>query len=207
MTTRYFRYSEDTIDQVAAALAWFEADTRFRAFKAFHLEQAIAFKKHLNKKIHQRGGKPLSKATLNGTLSHLKRFFRWLAGQSGYKSSLSYSDAEYFNLSRKDMRVATARREKPYGTLEQLRHVLFTMSNGSDVERRNRALVAFLLLTGARDGAVASMKLKHVDLVRGCIHQDAREVKTKASKTFDTFFHPFVGDDVQQVVEGNRVRG
>jgi integrase len=58
----------------------------------------------------------------------------------------------------------------------------------TDVERRNRALVAFTILTGARDGAIASMKLKHIDLITGKVSQDAREVKTKFGKTFDTFF-------------------
>jgi integrase/recombinase XerD len=38
------------------------------------------------------------------------------------------------------------------------------MPCASDVELRNRALVAFAILTGARDGALASLKLKHVDL-------------------------------------------
>ena len=47
----------------------------------------------------------------NATLAHLKRFFHWLAGQPGYRSRLQYSDADYFNLSDMDARVATARRE------------------------------------------------------------------------------------------------
>jgi integrase/recombinase XerD len=34
------------------------------------------------------------------------------------------------------------------------------------------------------------MKLKHVVLTEGCVHQDAREVKTKFSKTFTTYFFP-----------------
>lgn len=45
------------------------------------------------------------------------------------------------------------------------------------------------------------MKLKHFDLIAGCVHQDAREVKTKFSKTFTTFFFP-VGDEVRQIVAG-----
>jgi integrase len=60
-------------------------------------------------------------------------------------------------------------------------------------------LVAFTLLTGARDGAIASFKLKHVDLAAGCVHQDAREVRTKFSKTFITYFLP-VGGDVLGIV-------
>lgn len=38
----------------------------------------------------------------------------------------------------------------------------------------------------ARDIAIASMKLKHVDFVSGCVNQDAREVNKKFSKTFNT---------------------
>ena len=55
---------------------------------------------------------------------------------------------------------------------------------------RNRAVVAFTLLTGARDGAIASLKRKHVDVVDGKVVQDAREVRTKFSKTFTTWFFP-----------------
>jgi integrase len=61
-------------------------------------------------------------------------------------------------------------------------------------ERRDRALIALALLTGARDGALASLKLKHVDLVQGRIDQDARDVKTKFSKTFSTWFFPVEGE-------------
>src|SRR3546814_15906124 len=55
------------------------------------------------------------------------------------------------------------------------------------------SLVAFALLTGARDGALASFRLKHVDLLQGRVDQDARDVKTKASKTFATWFFPVGG--------------
>lgn len=193
------RHSEATVDAVAKALARFEEDTKLRDFGAFHFEQAVAFKKRVAEQDSQVTGGKLSKATLHATLAHLKRFFLWLAGQPGYKARLRYCDAEYFNLSDKDTRVATARREKAFPTMEQVRHALAGMPAGSDVERRNRALVAFTLLTGARDSAIASMKLKHVDLAAGSVFQDARDVKTKFSKTFTTFFFP-VGDEVLGIV-------
>jgi integrase/recombinase XerC len=62
------------------------------------------------------------------------------------------------------------------------------------------ALLAFTLLTGARDSAIASMKLKHVDLVAGSVNQDAREVNTKFSKTFTTYFFPVYGE-IRSIVE------
>ena len=43
------------------------------------------------------------------------------------------------------------------------------------------------------------MKLKHVDVVGGSVFQDAREVRTKFSKTFSTYFFP-VGDEIRQIV-------
>lgn len=200
------RHSEPTVDAVAKALALarFEADTadnkgRPRDFKAFHFEQAIAFKKRLAEQKAQRSGQKLSKSTLHATLAHVNRFFHWLAGQPGYKSRLQYSDADYFNLSEKEVRVATARREQVGPTLEQVKHVIATMPAESPIQRRDRALVAFTLLTGARDSAIASMKLKHVNLGAGCVEQDAREVKTKFSKTFTTYFLP-VGAEIRQIV-------
>ena len=203
---RYFAYlseaqghSEQTIDAVAKAIARFEAFTRYKDFKSFHIEQAKAFKRDLAERRGDRSGEPLSKATLYATLTALKRFFVWLAGQPGYKSRIAYSDAEYFNLSAKETRIAKATRPARVPTLEQIRHVIQNMPATNDIERRDRALIAFTILTGARDGAIASFKLRHIDIGDGRIDQDAREVRTKFSKTFVTTFFP-VGDDIRAIV-------
>jgi integrase len=193
------QHSEPTVDAAAKALNRFEVYTKFRDFKTFHFEQAIAFKRHLAEQKGQQSGKKLSKATLHTTVTQLKRFFQWLAREPGYKSRIQYYDAEYFNLSDKDTRIATAKREQKVPTMEQIKHVISTMPTGTEIERRNRALVAFSLLTGARDSATASMKLKHIDLIAGCVNQDAREVNTKFSKTFNTFFFP-VGEEILRIV-------
>jgi integrase len=102
------------------------------------------------------------------------------------------------NLSEKDTRIATAHREQRSPTLEQVQHFIHAMPADSEIERRNRALIAFALLTGARDSAIASMKLKHVDLAGRSVFQDARDVKTKFSKSFTTFFFP-VGDETTSI--------
>jgi integrase len=194
------RQSEDSVDATAEAIARFEADTQHRDFKTFHFEQAVAFKRRLADKSSRTTGEKLSKATQYATLAHLKRFFQWLAMQPLYKSKLKYSDAEYFNYSEKDSRVATARRTRAAPTLEQVHYTIATMPAESEIHRRNRALVAFALLTGARDSALASLRLKHVDLTAGSVYQDAREVKTKFSKSFTTYFFP-VGEDARRIVE------
>lgn len=180
------RQNVASLDGAAKSLARFEEYTKYRNFKSFNSKQAVGFKNHLAAQQNVRTGQKLSKATLNSTLASLKRFFQWLAGYPGYRSKFSYADAEYFNLSEKEVRIASAKREQRAPTLEQIHHAIGQMPANDEIERRNRVLIAFAILTGARDSALASAKLKHVDLIANCFRQDAREVKTKFSKTFTT---------------------
>src|ERR1700732_2199084 len=192
------RRSEASIDVVASALHRFEKYTNFRDFRKLHIQQAIGFKAHLVRETNARTGTPLSKATLLTTVSAVKAFFQWLSEQQSYRS-LKYVDADYFDLSEKDTRVARAHREQRVPTLEQIRHVIANMPEDSEVERRDRPLIAFTIVCGARDGAIASFKLKHINIAEGRLDHDAREVKTKASKTFTTDFFP-VGNDLRAIV-------
>lgn len=52
-------------------------------------------------------------------LMALRNFFHWLAGRPGYRSRLSYSDADYFNLSEKETRIAKAHRDQRVPTIAQ----------------------------------------------------------------------------------------
>lgn len=200
---RYFDYLKEakrmdisTVDLVAATIAGFERWSGYRDFAKFHIEQAKGFKAYLGRQRNEKTGKPLAKATIHSRLMALKGFFFWLAGQPGYKSGISYADADYFNPSANDSRIATARREKKVPTVEQIKFVLSKMPCGSDIEKRDRAIVAFTILTGARDDAIASFKLKHINLSERKVFQDARDVRTKSRKSFTTFFFP-VGGDVE----------
>jgi integrase len=197
----YFAYlreakgrDEATIDGVAKALARFEDSTKARDFKRFHKAQAVAFKTALAKAINARTGEGISKATMLSTLRELRAFFFWLAREPGFKSHLAYADADYFNLSDKDVAVARARRGKRVPTLAQVHHVLSVMPAETILERRDRALIAFAALTGARVAALASFRLGHVDLAHGLVEHDARTVRSKFAKTFPTWFMPVGGD-------------
>ncbi len=197
----YFAYlkeakgrDEVTIDGVAKSLARFEDSTKARDFKRFHREQAVAFKAKLAQAVNVRTGERISKATMLSTLRDLRLFFFWLAHLPGFKSHIAYADADYFNLSDKDVAVARARREKRVPTLAQVHHVLSAMPVNTLLERRDRALIAFAALTGARVAALASFRLGHVNIVEGYVEQDARTVHTKFAKTFRTFLMPIGGD-------------
>ncbi len=203
---RYFAFlkeakqrSEGAIDATAKALHRFETYTRCKSFKAFRIEQAVGFKGHLAKQLSVRTEEPLSKATAYSTLAALKAFFQWLSREPGFKKRLNYSDADYFSLSLKDSAIAKAKKEERIPTLEQIHHMLAVMPKESDIDKRNRALVAFILMTGARVDAAASTRLKHVNLEEGKVFQEGAKVRTKFSKTFVTHFYP-VGSDVHAIL-------
>lgn len=189
--------SEASVDAVAKALARFEQHTRFRDFNKFHHDQAIAYKKRLSEQTSAKTGAKLSKSTIYSELRCLLKFFKWLAMQPSHRPRFISGDASYFNMSANDARVATAVRERPVPSLEQIHHVLANMPVQTEIELRNRAVIAFTILTGARDGAVASIKMKHVDIDRCLVDQDAREVRTKNGKTFVTAFFPVGGPALQ----------
>ena len=193
----YFSYLEDalgrdesTIDAAAKAIVRFEESTGRRDFGKFHRSQAVAFKKRLAEALNARTGERLSKSTLLSTLRDLRAFFFWLAQQPGFKKHVAYGDADYFNLSDRDVAVARARREKRAPSLAQVEHVLSSMPASTTIQRRDRALVALAMITGARVQALASFQLGHVNIEVGFVDQDARSVRTKFGKTFRTYFMP-----------------
>jgi len=191
--------SEATLDTDLAAIHDFEVYTGFRDFKRFHIRQPQGYKDHLRGQTNVRTGRPLSAATIHTRLNALKAFFKWLADKPGYKSRISYSDADYFSPDRRETAIAKAHREPRAPTLEQIRHVLKSMPSTTAIEKRNRALIAFTILSGARVKAIATMQLRHVDIIEDRVDQDARTVGTKFSKTFSTAFFP-VGADIREIV-------
>lgn len=194
---KYFHYlrtakrrDKATVLKAAQAIQRFEASTGYASFKKFKTEQVVRFRDKLEMEINKATGKPLAKSTIASILAANKDFIFWLADKPGYKSRIGHSDADYFNMDAKGQRVARTVGETPYPSLDMVRHTFDAMPAGTDVQRRDKALIACLMITGARDGAIASLRLKHVNIIDGYIFQDAREVRTKNSKTITTYFLP-----------------
>jgi len=184
------RKDETTVQKAAEGILRFEISINYTDFKSFHIEQAIKFQDRINSEISKTTGKLLSKSTIRSILAANKGFFFWLAGQPGYKSRIRYSDADYFNMDAKGQRIASTGRETPYPSMEQCRHAFSFMPEETETDRRNKALFAFMMMTSARAGAISSLRLKHINMIDGCVYQDAREVRTKNGKSITTFFLP-----------------
>lgn len=181
---------EKSIDKTLAAIRQFEDSTKCKPFKRFHRQQAADFKSYLGKQKNARTGKPLAFSTVDATLRLVKGFFHWLVSRPGFKRVLTYADVEYFNNTLKAGRVAHTKRHIPYPSMQQAAHAFQAMPFETEFDKRDKALFAFFMLTGARDGAVASLKLKHVNADLGHVFQDARDVNTKNAKTIMCQFFP-----------------
>ena len=195
---RYFEFlkqadgkSEQTIRQIEKTILRYEECTGFAGFKSFDQKKATDFKNALAKTN-------LAPATILSTVNGLKRFFGWLASQPGYKSRIRANDIEYLNLSEKDIRAASAPADKGYPSLQMIENVVAQLPAETPIQKRDRALIAFTAITGIRDGALISLKLKHFDIDRKLVLQNPLEVATKAGKRIDTFLFP-LSDGFEQI--------
>jgi len=169
-----------TIEQIMSAIERYEDFTRKFDFATFDQQKAIRFKEHLTKQ-------QLAKATILSTVKHLKRFFGWLRQQPGFRSRIQPNSLEYLNLADREVRAAKAPSDRPHPSLEQVRQAFGAMPANSIIERRDRAVMALIAITGIRDGALISLKLKHFNDTEGRILQNPNEVATKNAKRIDTF--------------------
>lgn len=192
--------SPATIDQVRQAIDRLEVYTGFKDFGSFCKDQALGFKAALLASKGARSGKRLSTSTAHHILQAIKEFLAWLQGQPGYRRRINVTDIAYLNLTTKEEREAHVARPKSYPTVAQYKAALFALPSLTETERRDRAVMALILLAGMRDAAAVSLKLKHISIERRHVFQDPREVHTKFSKAIETFFFP-VGSDVEDVLK------
>jgi integrase len=172
--------AEASIEQVMKAVERYETFTRKADFGTFDQRKAVRFKDHM-------ASQELAKATIFSTVKALKRFFGWLGQQQGFRSRIRRTDIEYLNLADRDVRAAKSPSDRAVPTLEQVRQVFAAMPCDSSIDRRNRAIIAILGLTGIRDGALITLKLKHFSDADLRILQNPNEVATKNAKRIDTF--------------------
>jgi len=191
---RYLEYrkyarqlSEKSLDREISALERFDTWNGRKDFKRFHIEQAMGFRTHLEDS-KSKTGKPLAKSSMRAILATLREFILWLSQQDGYRSKIKAADADYFSLSRRDEAEARAAPRRPAPSINQAQHALGLMPSTTPHQKRDKAVFALLCLTGIRVAALASLKIKHIDLNEKSVTQNPREVATKFGKPIDTFF-------------------
>ena len=188
---------DKTIETMRSAILRFEQFTGLKDFATFNRNQATGFKNHIAN-TKSKTGDVLSIATQLTILNNVQTFLRWLATQKSFKSKIQKDDIAFFNLTDKQQRAAKSSKSMDFPTIEQIRHVLSNMPHENEVEKRDRAIIAFTILTAARVSAIATFKMKNFDPSRQLVIQDPKEMDTKFSKLIETFLVN-VDDDVLQI--------
>ena len=186
------------MDQVRHAIDRYETYIRFKGFETFNREQAMGFKHFLLATDALRSGKPMSLSTVHHILQANKDFLAWLHNRAGFRRAISLHDIAYLNLSRGEESQARTSKPKDYPSVEEFRRAIMAMPEVSEIDRRDRAVMAALLLTGMRDAALIGLKLRDVDIANRYIFQDPRHANTKFRKPIHTFLLP-IGGEVDQV--------
>ncbi len=183
------QFSDDSIHAYEKALLYWEDFTKADDFSSFDDKQAVAFRDWLKGKKRIGSENTISLSYCYDILRHLRKFFEWLSQQP--KSKINITHIVALNLSRKESQIATRVRKVGTPTFEEVLKVLENIEGKTEVEKRDRALIAFTLLTGARISAIASLRMKSFDKRRLILEQDPESgVKTKFSKQITTALFP-----------------
>lgn len=199
----YFAYcrgaeglTESTINKYAQCI--FKWQTCFKEvdFTEINKEKCDEFKKFLKQEAEKNN---TSLSNQYDILRHLKRFFLWLTEQKGYEN-VKKTDIAYLRLSKSETRIALERKDKETPSLKEIQNVVHRIQPTTEVDMRDRALVAFLILTGIRISALVSLPMQAFDPFKLLINQDpGLGVKTKNSKKILSTFLPIFWDEGERI--------
>ena len=194
---RYFRwlkeaagFSSSTIDSIEGAICKYEEFSGYADLGAFSESRAVGFKRWLDKRPDRT--RAISTTTKYHLLRHLQSFFKWLATQPGFKSKIDLDAISYLSLDKKSVREALSPRPRKFPSLSDVERLAESIAGEGEIERRDRAIISLLLLSGMRYTAVCTLSLGCFDEGQLTISQDPKlGVKTKNGKAIFTRLFPF----------------
>ena len=190
-------FSKDSVDAYEHAVLLWQDCVENKDFASFGKQQARAFKLWIKSRTNRRD-ETLSLTYIYNVLRRLKGFFEWLSMQPNYKSKINQVVIEYLSLSKKETRIAIQPNKREIPLMEEIIKVIENIQIENEVDRRDRALICFTLLTGARISAICSMPMMAFDEGTLTVDQNPKYgVKTKFSKHITTTFFPI---EYQQAV-------
>ena len=186
----FFRYlknadgcCDSTVNNIENAILLWQDFSNNDDFALYNADKAIEFKKWLLKRENQ--GKQLSLVTYHTYLRHLRKFFTWLVREPGYKSRIKPNGVDYLKVTEKEERMATQSVPRNYPALEYVRRLVDSILVRNEIDLRDQAMIAFTLLSGMRDKAIATLPLGCFDDENLVILQNPRKgVKRSSPNSF-----------------------
>ena len=184
------RFETVTVRAHLRSIRMLEVHLGGKAFDKVTPTDAAAFRDHLVKlgqTPKEDGG--LSNSTIRHHASQVRQFFDWLRIQDGYKR-LSQNILLNLELPKAVRAKTLPREDRDYLTIEEAEEMLAKMPGSTIAERRDRAIIACAYTCGLRAAALTTLRLKHIDMQKKEMLQDATEMRAKNGKSFRSFFFP-----------------
>lgn len=192
--------AETTIDKYLRALELFEKATNYKDYKRCTTQQIIGFKKTLRDR--STNGNPISLVTIRSYLIYLQKFFKWLIDQPGYRTLKSQNIVEYLKPNRKENKIAASSGRKDFPNLEYVQQLCSSIKIDDCYARRDRALIAFTFMSGARIDSIISLSISCFNPETLRIDMDPKNgVKTKFSKYIPGKLFEFDKDLLKYVLD------
>ncbi len=194
------RYNPRTVEAIMASIRDFERSLGPKPFDRLTHRDVDAWRAALLKRGAADAPDAKSRSTIRHRASHVKAFLKWLVQQEGYRR-LKAGLAEYAVLPKAASAQLLQPPPRPYPSIEEALALIDAMPAGTPRERRDRAIVAFVFLTGLRADTTASIRFGDVDPTARTVRVDARAVRAKNGKSLEIFWFP-VGEAFEAVVRG-----
>ena len=192
-------FEESSVNTFAEAVSQWQEFTENEDFASFNKTKALGFRDWLkNRKANTEAGH-LALTTQYNYLRRIKKFFTWLSKQPRYKNKIIQSDIKFLRLSKGDARIARQGTTRKIPTFEEAKQIIQSIKINNEIDMRDRALISFALITGARISAITTLKIKSFDLENKIINQNPKDgVKTKNKKHILTTFFPIGWDKPEE---------
>lgn len=192
--------SEKTVVQHLAAIRYFEKFLEGKPFAKLTTDDFAAVRDDLKRRANVDAEDSMSASSIKHTVSHIRAFCDWLLTQDGYKR-LPRDFAGYLKLPKAVLAKSAQVQQREFPTLPEAQTLLTEMPNRSLVDMRARGIFALAFLGALRADTLVSLRIKHFDIERRLILQDASAVRAKAGKSLNIFWFPIPFAFEQAVLE------
>jgi integrase len=194
------QYHQRTIEAVLASIRDFERCLAPKSFEGITPKDVSDWRDHLLRRGDPDAPGARSRSTVRHRASHVRTFLRWLVQQPGYRR-LNPGLADYARLPKAASAALLQPPPRPYPSLEEALAMVAAMPRRSMRERRDRAIVAVLFLTGLRADTAASIRFGDLDPEARSVQVNARHVRSKNGKSLTVSWFP-VGEAFEAILRG-----
>jgi len=172
-----------TIDDALQTLSLWDEIFPNTDFREFNSDKAIEIVETFRNR-KRTDGKNIVLSSVFHKINVFMNYFSWLSERDGYKSKIKAGDIRLLRLNDNELNaIKTHKPRKTTPTLKEIGYIIKNIPPETEVNRRDRALIALLAMTGIRNEAIETLPLGAYDERRRAIYQNPSEgVKTKRRK-------------------------